>query len=109
MPQKRRRTYIVAFQKDSKISKKFSSPEKWIYESGVFAKAFPLAQPQVGQKIGGIALSLEKENRLVDISINFNGKRGNSPFEKAGVMVSLIQLTIHLYMMDIVQLLVSVL
>ena len=87
MPQKRRRTYIVAFQKDSKISKKFSSPEKWIYESGVFAKAFPLAQPQVGQKIGGIALSLEKENRLVDISINFNGKRGNSPFEKAGVMI----------------------
>ena len=43
MPQKRRRTYIVAFLKNGKIGKEFSTPEKWIFDSGIFAKAFPIA------------------------------------------------------------------
>lgn len=87
MPQKRRRTYIVAFLKDSKIGKKFNSPEKWIYESGVFAKAFPLAQPKTKHPIDGVVLSEAAENRLEDITTNFNSKKSDSPFEKAGVMV----------------------
>ena len=88
MPQKRRRTYIVAFLKNGKIGKEFSTPEKWIFDSGIFAKAFPIAHPLDEQKIDGISLSNEKENRLVDITANFNSKKTDSPFEKAGVMVN---------------------
>lgn len=87
MPQKRRRTYIVAFTKYGKIGKKFTTPEKWIYEKGVFANAFPIEQPSVDKKIDGVVLSQEKEDRLVDITKNFNSKKADSPFEKAGVMV----------------------
>jgi len=87
MPQKRRRTYIVAFLKDGKIGKKFTTPEKWIYQSGVFAKAFPLEQPQTICKIAGVTLSDKAEDRLLDITKNFNKAKADSPFEKAGVMV----------------------
>lgn len=88
MPQKRRRTYIVAYRKYGKIGKKFTSPEKWIYQGGVFAKAFPMDQPQTIQKIKGVALSDKTENRLVDITNNFNKSKVDSPFDKAGVMVN---------------------
>ena len=87
MPQKRRRTYIVAFLKDGKIGKKFTTPEKWIYKSGVFANAFPLEQPNTIGKIAGISLSDKNEDRLLDITKNFNKAKEDSPFEKAGVMV----------------------
>lgn len=87
MPQKRRRTYIVAFLKDGKIGKKFTTPEKWIYQSGVFAKAFPLEQPQTICKIAGVTLSDKAEDRLLDITKNFNKAKADSPFEKAGVMI----------------------
>ena len=87
MPQKRRRTYIVAFLKDGKIGKKFTTPEKWIYQSGVFAKAFPLERPQTIGKIAGVTLSDKAEDRLLDITKNFNKAKADSPFEKAGVMV----------------------
>ena len=87
MPQKRRRIYIVAFLKDGKIGKKFTTPEKWIYQSGVFAKSFPLEQPQTIGKIAGLTLSDKAEDRLLDITKNFNKAKADSPFEKAGVMV----------------------
>jgi DNA (cytosine-5)-methyltransferase 1 len=88
MPQKRRRTYIVAVKKDGKIGKKFSSPEEWIYQTGIFAKAFPLAQPEDNNKIAGIKLSEKEDDRLLDITRNFNAKKTYSPFEKAGVMIN---------------------
>lgn len=87
MPQKRRRTYIVAYQKHSKIGMSFNSPQKWIYESGVFAKAFPIAQSDAKRPIAGVVLSEKTEDRLLDINANFNRKKADSPFEKAGVMV----------------------
>lgn len=87
MPQKRRRTYIVAYLKDSKIGKKFTSPEKWIFKNGVFAKSFPVIQPHILNSIEGIKLSSATDNRLVDITNNFNAGKADSPFEKAGVMV----------------------
>lgn len=87
MPQKRRRTYIVAFLKDGKIGKKFTTPEKWIYQSGIFAKAFPLERPQTFSKITGVTLSEKTEDRLLDITKNFNKSKADSPFEKAGIMI----------------------
>ena len=88
MPQKRRRTYIVAYRKYGKIGKKFTSPEKWIYQNGIFAKAFPMDQPQNVEKINGVVLSDKTEDRLVDITNNFNKIKSDSPFDKAGVMVN---------------------
>ena len=87
MPQKRRRTYIVAYLRDGRIGKKFKNPENWIYKNGIFAKAFPVVQPQVMSSIDGIALSSAADNRLIDITHNFNADKSDSPFEKAGVMV----------------------
>lgn len=87
MPQKRRRTYIVAYQKDSKIAKGFSSPERWIYSDGVFAKAFPVIQPTSYKNISRLVLSEKKENRLIDISDNFNSSHIDKPFYNSGMMI----------------------
>lgn len=87
MPQKRRRTYICAYKKGSKIAEGFTNPDDWILKSGVFAKAFPVLSDSVAGNIKGIMLSDKKDNRLVDITDNFNDGGGNSPFNKAGVMI----------------------
>ncbi len=91
MPQKRRRTYILAYRKGNVIGKRVGDPRKWIFEDGVFAKAFPILDD--GQSLKSVKLSDAKEDRLVDITNNFNSKDSNSkdffhgkPFEAAGVM-----------------------
>jgi len=86
MPQRRRRTYIVAVKKNGKIGKQFTSPENWIYDKGIFAKAFPIYKPDDKGAINGIRLSEKTEDRLLDITSNFNAKKTDSPFDKAGVM-----------------------
>lgn len=88
MPQRRRRTYIVAYLKDSKLGKLYTTPEKWIYSEGVFAKSFPMLTVSSNDRINNIVLSSKSEDRLVDITGNFNKAKGDSPFEKAGVMVN---------------------
>ena len=87
MPQKRRRTYIVAYQKNSSIAAGLSSPAKWIYSDGVFAKAFPVLQPEKYNEIAGLKLSAKKKDRLVDITDNFNSARLDKPFSNSGVMI----------------------
>jgi len=89
MPQKRRRTYIVAFLSDSIIGRAFTTPELWIYRDGVFANSFPIEVPGDINPINGAVLSNEEENRLVDITANFNiSNKTVSPFDKAGVMIN---------------------
>lgn len=87
MPQKRRRTYIVAYQKNNSIAAGLSSPAKWIYSDGVFAKAFPVLQPEKYNEIPGLKLSAKKKDRLVDITDNFNSARLDKPFSNSGVMI----------------------
>ena len=87
MPQKRRRTYIVAYQKSSSIAAGLSSPAKWIYSDGVFAKAFPVLQPEKYNEIAGLKLSAKKKDRLVDITDNFNSARLDKPFSNSGLMI----------------------
>ena len=86
MPQKRRRTYILAYRKGNVIGKKVKDPRRWIFEDGVFAKAFPILDE--GQKIKPVKLSSSDEDRLVDITNNFNKAKPSmeKPFEAAGVM-----------------------
>lgn len=88
MPQRRRRTYIVAYLKDSKLGKKFTNHEDWIYKSGIFAKSFPIDDNAPKDSINSTTLSDETENRLIDITLNFNKSKCDSPFRKAGVMIN---------------------
>lgn len=88
MPQRRRRTYIIAYLKDSKLGKKFTTPENCIYETGIFAKSFPIYPANSDKTINATYLSEADEDRLLDITLNFNNKRSGSPFEKAGVMIN---------------------
>ena len=43
MPQRRRRTYIVAYHNQSKIYKEITDLEAWVMQNGVVAQAFPCA------------------------------------------------------------------
>lgn len=87
MPQKRRRTYIVGYKKDSKIAYGYSTPTQWIYKDGVFAKAFPVVVPEVIKEVAGLKLSNKKRDRLVDITDNFNSAQLDKPFSNSGVMI----------------------
>lgn len=87
MPQKRRRTYIVGYKKDSKIGKDFTEPAEWVFRSGVFAKAFPVRAEESLPVLKKIELSPKKKNRLVDITEDFNSSNIDRPFENSGVMV----------------------
>lgn len=87
MPQKRRRTYIVGYRKDGSIAQCFTTPEDWIYRSGVFAKAFPVAVKDSLPALHKTKLSGKKKDRLVDITEDFNKSNADHPFENSGVMV----------------------
>ena len=87
MPQKRRRTYIVAFNKNSKIATGLNKPENWIFNDGVFAKAFPVVVPENIKSITGLNLSDKKTDRLIDITENFNSSKLNKPFHNSGLMI----------------------
>lgn len=100
MPQKRRRTYILGYKKDSTIATGFTTPKDWIFYSGVFAKAFPVAESS-SLKIVTTTLSNSSDNllldsadefiksnlRLLDITEMFNKSNKCKPFENSGVMV----------------------
>lgn len=100
MPQKRRRTYILGYQKNSPISYGFTTPKDWIINSGIFAKAFPVAENSslkiVKTKLSdnNDALLLDSADefvktnlRLLDITEEFNKSNRGKPFEGSGVMV----------------------
>ncbi len=87
MPQKRRRTYIIAYLKDSELGKFYTNPADCIFNSGVFAKTFPVVLSDAMPKPKSIELSHKKKDRLVDITDNFNEKKAVKPFENSGVMV----------------------
>lgn len=101
MPQKRRRTYIVGYLKDSVLAQEYTNPKDWIYNSGVFAKAFPVLNEGSLQAIHRTRLTEKKDDllldsaeefirsnmRLLDITEEFNKSNKGKPFENSGVMV----------------------
>ena len=87
MPQKRRRTYIVGYKKDGTIGKSFTTPDDWLFRSGVFAKAFPVLVEDKLPALRSIKLSTKKKDRLLDITESFNQPNTDHPFENSGVMV----------------------
>ncbi|MBR1872519.1 MAG: DNA (cytosine-5-)-methyltransferase [Bacteroidales bacterium] len=87
MPQKRRRTYIVGYLKDSPAATGFTNPQDWIYSSGIFAKAFPVVRPEKEPALRCVELSSRQEDRLPGISSEFNQSNKLRPFESSGLMV----------------------
>ncbi len=65
-----------------------NNPTQWIFQDGVFAHAFPVAQYQ-GAPLQGIRIKKEGGWDLADVSKNFNKEKPNSRrFQNAGVMVN---------------------
>jgi DNA (cytosine-5)-methyltransferase 1 len=84
MPQRRKRTYIMAYKEGSKVQKsieKLSSIDEWITDSGIMQKAFPMTPEK------STIQEFDIEGSLEDISANmvdYNPKR--RPFSDMGIM-----------------------
>ena len=82
MPQRRRRTYIFAFKRDTSIAKSVTDMLEWISETGVMAKAFPA-------EIADNKISTFKiEGTLAEVTEGFNKGKSLSPFKNSGVMIN---------------------
>lgn len=82
MPQRRRRTYMVAFKNDSAVAHALKSPSDWVLTNGIMAKAFPVAEGNP------LASCFKIEGALNQVSDNFNKGKSLSPFKNAGIMMN---------------------
>lgn len=89
MPQRRRRTYIVGYQKTSVIAQKIEQMEDWVEYDGVLAQAFPFRV-----KENSIS-TFDIDGTIQDVSAKFNKSQKESPFGNAGMMVDR-----HVYSVD---------
>ena len=89
MPQRRRRTYIVGYQKDSVVAQKIEQMADWVEFDGVMAKAFEF-RPKMGT-ISDFVI----EGSIREISNSFNKGKKVSPFGNAGMMMDR-----HVYSVD---------
>ncbi len=80
MPQRRRRTYIVGYQKNSAVAQKIERMEDWVEFDGVMAKAFEF-RPK-----NGTVSDFNIEGSIKEVSDSFNKGKKVSPFGNAGMM-----------------------
>jgi DNA (cytosine-5)-methyltransferase 1 len=83
MPQRRRRTYILGYKKDSEVHNELLSvePAKWLGERGISAQSFPI-------KNSFAIHQFTLDGNLDYLSETFNKKPGQpSPFENSGLML----------------------
>lgn len=80
MPQRRRRTYMFAYKKDSEIGRQFTSSADWLYKYGVMACAFKVKKSEAR------LVSFVIEGSLSEISSSFNRHKIQSPFKNSGFM-----------------------
>ena len=86
MPQRRRRVFILGYQRSTPIAAALQStaPDRWIASSGVFAKAFPV------QHVDATDGHNEYLNcDLAELTVGFNVTGRSSPFRNAGLVVDL--------------------
>ncbi|MBQ9417399.1 MAG: DNA (cytosine-5-)-methyltransferase [Bacteroidales bacterium] len=81
MPQRRRRTYIVGYQKGSEVANKIETMENWVKFEGVMAEAFPFSADE------GTQSEFDIKGSIQEVSANFNKGQKDSPFENAGIMI----------------------
>ena len=87
MPQRRRRTFILAYRSGSPLCHGIDNPTEWIYTTGIMAEAFPV-EPSY-DIIEGQAIKQTPEWDLADISDHFNEETPQKRvFENAGTMVN---------------------
>ncbi len=89
MPQRRRRTYIVGYQKDSVVAKKIERMEDWVEFDGVMAKAFEFRPKEKTVSEFDIVGTIQ------EVSAGFNKGKKESPFGNAGMMMNR-----HVYSVD---------
>ena len=89
MPQRRRRTYIVGYQKDSVIAQKIEKMEDWVEFDGVMAKAFEFKPKEK------TVSAFDIEGSIQEVSAKFNKGKKESPFGNAGMMMKR-----HVYSVD---------
>ena len=82
MPQRRRRTYIVAYRRESIVANKIQDERKWVLFDGVLAKAFPFEQ------IYRTEHTFDIEGTIKEVSDNFNKDKKDTPFCNAGMMIN---------------------
>lgn len=83
MPQRRRRTYIVAYYNTSAISKSVVKADDWILSEGTIAMAFPVMIKE-GSKVKTFAI----DGLLEEVSSNFNKGKEKYEFENAGIAIN---------------------
>lgn len=81
MPQRRRRTYIVGYRKDSVVAERMEETNNWLLFDGVMAKSFPFTQKS------NTLSDFEISGSIKEVSDNFNKGKKESPFGTAGVMI----------------------
>ena len=89
MPQRRRRTYILGYQKDSVVAKQIEQMADWVEFDGVMAKAFEFTPRK------GTVSDFEINGSIKEVSDSFNKGKKVSPFGNAGMMVNR-----HVYSVD---------
>ncbi len=89
MPQRRRRTYIVGYLKESVVAQKIEQIEDWVEFDGVLAKAFEF-RPRVGT-----VSEFDIVGSVKKVSDSFNKDKKMSPFRNAGLMIDR-----HVYSVD---------
>lgn len=85
MPQRRRRTYIVAYHKGTQLSAQFEKLNNkfdWILKEGIIPQAFNC------QEKDDKTNSFDISENIVEVSDNFNKGKKESPFKNSGVMAN---------------------
>jgi len=83
MPQRRRRIFILAYLKGTKIYKtiKVESPSDWILKTGTIANAFPISPEKDSTEFN-------LSGDIVSISDTFNKNQIDGVFENTGLMIN---------------------
>lgn len=81
MPQRRRRTYIVGYRKDSVVAKKIEDANSWLFFDSVMAKSFPFTEKK------NTLSKFKITGSIKEVSDNFNKGKKDSPFGTAGIMI----------------------
>lgn len=83
MPQRRRRTYMVAYRNTTPLYGQFASiinKHSWITDKGIMASTFP-CKPKDDKR-----LAFTIEDDITNVSANFNKDKKESPFKNSGIM-----------------------
>lgn len=80
MPQRRRRTYIVGYLKDSVVAQKVEEMKDWVLYDGVLAQAFPFKAKN------NLVSEFDIDGTIPEVSSSFNKEKKDSPFGNAGLM-----------------------